>query len=77
MEYMRTLSDKAFDLAVVDPPYGINFSGRADKHDGIVGGGGVTANRHYHIFDDSKPPGSDYFSELRRVSGAQIIWGGN
>ena len=77
MEDMRTLPDKAFDLAVVDPPYGINFSGQADKHDGIVGGGGVTANRHYHIFDDSKPPGSDYFSELRRVSDAQIIFGGN
>lgn len=32
MEYMRTLSDKAFDLAVVDPPYGIGMDG------GIIGG---------------------------------------
>lgn len=77
MEYMRTLPDKAFDLAVVDPPYGINFSGKSDKHDGIVGGAGAASNRHYHIFDDSKPPGADYFSELRRVSAAQIIFGGN
>ena len=28
MEYMRSLPDKAFDLAVVDPPYGINITGR-------------------------------------------------
>lgn len=32
MEYMRTLPDKAFDLAVVDPPYGIGESGEKKSH---------------------------------------------
>lgn len=77
MEYMRGLPDKAFDLAVVDPPYGINFSGKTGSHDSIVGDPGVTSNRSYHIFDDSKPPGADYFAELQRVSAKQIIFGGN
>ena len=53
MEYMRSLPDKAFDLAVVDPPYGINITGRHRSQSGhverereresrvpLVGGGG-------------------------------------
>ena len=36
MEYMRSLPDKAFDLAVVDPPYGINITGRHRSQSGHV-----------------------------------------
>lgn len=67
MEYMRTLPDKVFDLAVVDPPYGIDIteSGRLKKYN---------ANNNKW---DNKAPDENYFSELFRVSKNQIIWGGN
>lgn len=67
MEYMRGLPDKAFDLAIVDPPYGIdiNSSGRL----GHYGGKGKKW--------DVNIPGEEYFSELCRVSKDQIIWGAN
>lgn len=68
MEYMRGLPDKAFDLAIVDPPYGIdiNRSGRLVKEKGWS----------YKAWDQGVP-GQDYFTELARVSQNQIIWGGN
>ena len=67
MEYMSTLPDKAFDLAIVDPPYGIdiNSSGRL----GHYGGKGKNW--------DAGIPDADYFAQLWRVSSNQIIWGGN
>lgn len=67
MDYMRGLPDKAFDLAIVDPPYGIdiNSSGRL----GHYGGKGKTW--------DAGIPDDDYFTELFRVSKDQIIWGAN
>lgn len=67
MDYMRTLPDKAFDLAIVDPPYGIgvNSSGRV----GHYGGGGKKW--------DLAPPAREYFVELDRVSVCRVIWGGN
>ena len=64
MEYMATLPDKAFELAIVDPPYGIgNFNSSKTKHKA------VTWNEFI--------PTDLYFSELKRVSKNQIIWGGN
>lgn len=67
MDYMRSLPDKAFDLAVVDPPYGINItdSGRLKKYN---------AN---HKKWDACIPMDEYFCELFRISQNQIIWGGN
>lgn len=69
MEYMRTLPDKVFDLAVVDPPYGIGMDG------GCVGykGDNVFEKKGW----DKSTPGKEYFDELFRVSENQIIWGGN
>lgn len=69
MEYMATLPDKAFDLAIVDPPYGLG--------DVLVAGGTwpVKYQKKGAAWDIA--PGSEYFSELRRVSANQIIWGGN
>lgn len=68
MEYMKSLPDKAFDLAVVDPPYGIqkafNCQSRVAKY-----GQTITVN-------DYKPD-ETYFSELFRISSNQIIWGYN
>lgn len=63
---MKQFPDKYFDLAIVDPPYGINIqkSGRLKKYN---------TNK---VWDD-EIPSDDYFKELFRVSKNQIIWGGN
>jgi site-specific DNA-methyltransferase (adenine-specific) len=68
LEYMRGLPDKAFELAVCDPPYGINF---AKKHTG--NGWVVRESKSW----DSAAPDSSYFDQLFRVSKNQIIWGAN
>jgi site-specific DNA-methyltransferase (adenine-specific) len=65
MEYMATLPDKAFDLAIVDPPYGIGISNNSFR--------GKQVDKDW----DSEIPNENYFSELKRVSKEQIIWGGN
>lgn len=67
MDVMREAPDNHWELAIVDPPYGIgiNSSGRL----GGYGGKGKT-------WDDGAPP-PEYFSELRRVSQNQIVWGAN
>ena len=72
MELMREFPDKHFDLAIVDPPYGIGAGemtmGRGSRND---------TGKHKKKPWDSKPPPPEYFAELRRVSDHQIIWGGN
>jgi site-specific DNA-methyltransferase (adenine-specific) len=61
MEGMKDIPDKFFELAIVDPPYGI--------------GGG--SNTLMNVDWDSNIPTKEYFNELIRVSTNQIIWGGN
>jgi len=83
MEYMKTVPDKYFELAIVDPPYGINYDG----DDGLASKGKVkrqngtygTIKRKLHTKKnwDNETPNEDYFKELFRVSKNQIIWGGN
>ena len=75
MEYMRTIPDKFFDLAIVDPPYGIGFS------DYERGGQGIKCQKRHtkngkKKWDDTTPT-DEYFSELFRISKNRIIWGGN
>ncbi|KKM84535.1 hypothetical protein LCGC14_1298160 [marine sediment metagenome] len=74
MEYMKTLEDNAFDLAIVDPPYGIGESGKTNKSRGKL-----AIAKDYKSFsgDDKEPPPPEYFTELARVSKNQIIWGAN
>lgn len=73
MEYMEQFSDKHFDLAIVDPPYGINAGNM-----GLGKGGGVAKNNNYKKKDwDKNAPTNLYFDELLRVSKNQIIWGAN
>ena len=78
MEYMATLPDKAFELAIVDPPYGI---GKDAMHQGrLKKGSGKLKNICLQRMDtkwEETPPTQEYFDELRRVSVNQIIWGGN
>ena len=65
MEYMATLPDNAFDLAIVDPPYGIGISSNPVRQ------------AHEKKNWDKSIPSKEYFIELFRVSKNQIIWGGN
>ncbi len=71
MEYMRTMPDKYFDLAIVDPPYGMDR-----KMDGTGGAGRIMRKwKRAECWDVA--PNDDYFDELFRVSKDQIIWGAN
>ncbi len=74
MEYMAGLPDGAFDLAIVDPPYGI------DKRLLSGGGYGRYSDERLSYSEkrwDSAPPPRQYFEQLQRVSAHRIIWGGN
>ena len=69
MELMSRYPDNYFELAIVDPPYGINA-------------GKMTMGSGKHKFKkgkdwDNSIPNDEYFKELFRVSKNQIIWGGN
>lgn len=70
MELMARYPDKHFDLAIVDPPYGIGASEMTM---------GTGKNKKYHKGKnwDNEIPNDKYFKELFRVSKNQIIWGGN
>lgn len=74
LEAMRLMPDKAFSLAIVDPPYGIGESGGTNKTRGLL-----ATSRDYKPFagHDLEPPPDEYFSELFRVSHNQIIFGAN
>lgn len=71
MEYMATLPDNAFDLAIVDPPYGMER-----KMDGTGGAGRIMRKwKRAETWDNA--PDALYFQELFRVSVNQVIWGAN
>jgi len=71
MLMMARYPDDYFDLAIVDPPYGIGEDGGKCRTRGSKKTNGVKKNW------DNKKPKKEYFKELRRVSKNQIIWGGN
>ena len=71
MDIVRDMPDKAFDLAIVDPPYGIGLKGEnpiKNKSD---------PESVFKTAWDQSAPGQEYFDELKRVTVNQIIWGGN
>jgi len=68
---MKQFPDKYFDLAMVDPPYGINVNhsmGRRSNNKKSV---------HKRVNWDNESPPQEYFDELFRISKNQIIWGAN
>lgn len=72
---MKTIPDGFFELAIVDPEYGIGIANRNGSIGQKKGQGKLTK---YKAKDwDDKPADEDYFKELFRVSKHQIIWGGN
>ena len=79
MEYMKSLPDKAFDLAIVDPPYGIDADNKnngknSDRHEKMSK---AKINTYKKTNWDKTIPNDEYFTELKRVSKKQIIWGAN
>lgn len=79
MELMREFPDKHFDLAIVDPPYGIGEDGSKSISRGTRPNDKWKnpKPKHYSTFNDKTPPSPLYFEELARVSRHQIIWGAN
>lgn len=74
MEFLRSCSDKSFDLAIVDPPYGINIG----ENKSGMGRRKGDRKASYDMGNwDASAPGKEYFDEVRRVSHHQIIWGAN
>jgi len=71
MEGMARFPDGWFDLAIVDPPYGINISNNIGRRTGDK------KSRYAPIRWDSQPPSLVYFAELRRVARNLVIWGAN
>ena len=67
MAYMATVPDKYFDLAIVDPPYGI----------GMDGNNNWSGSKHEAKDWDNDAPSIEYFNELMRISKNQIVWGAN
>jgi len=74
--YMATLPDKAFQIGIVDPPYGIDF-GKFNRTNKTSNGDRYKANKYKNADWDSGVPDDEYFAELKRVTEHQIIWGGN
>lgn len=71
LEAMKELPDNSYDLAIVDPPYGIK----------IQQSGGTPSHLGFKDYDkknwDDSMPSKEYFNQLNRVSCNQIIWGAN
>jgi len=72
MDFMRDKPDNYYDLAIVDPPYGIGVNISMGRRKG-------NKKSDYHKFagEDKTPPTQEYFTELFRVSINQIVWGAN
>lgn len=73
MSYMATQPDNAFDLAIVDPPYGIREDGHRENNRSKLA---VSKDYHKALWDQDRPT-EEYFKELQRISKNQIIWGAN
>ena len=70
MKLMARYEDNYFDLAIVDPPYGLGKR--------TTSGGKQNSNSRFNNHEwDNEIPTDDYFKELFRISQRQIIWGGN
>lgn len=71
---MRAMQDNQFDLAIVDPPYGLGIDGQKES---ICKNPKHNRKKHEHKGWDNSIPTGEYFKELFRVSKHQIVWGAN
>ena len=77
MELMARYEDNHFDLAIVDPPYGIDLA-NMNMGIGKTPKASKAKNRKWKAKNwDNEVPSKEYFNQLFRVSKNQIIWGGN
>lgn len=79
MELMARYEDNHFDLAIVDPPYGIDADNKnngknSDRHEKTSK---AKINTYKKTNWDDAIPNDEYFTELKRVSKKQIVWGAN
>jgi site-specific DNA-methyltransferase (adenine-specific) len=72
MELMKRYPDNYFDLAIVDPPYGIDWMEQVKNPNK-----GKNWKQYENKDWDKSIPSAEYFEELKRVSKNQIVWGGN
>ena len=74
MEGLKQIPDKYFELAIVDPPYGIGESGDTNHTRSKI-----AVSKNYKAFsgNDIESPNEDYFKGLKKISKNQIIWGAN
>ena len=72
MEYLATCEDNAFELAIIDPPYGIGV-GKMKLGEGCGTKSRTWTKKNW----DDVAPQKEYFDELMRASKNCIIWGGN
>ncbi len=73
MQLMARYEDNHFDLAIVDPPYGIGEDGKKNHSRGKL----AKATKYTPKNWDKETPSQEYFDELKRISKNQIVWGGN
>ena len=71
LQALKSYGDNYFDVAIVDPPYGIGFSSKKQSN---FGKGGI--NHEYKGWDEEIPK-AEYWEQLFRVSKNQIVWGAN
>jgi len=77
LEAMKQMKDNQFDLAIVDPPYGIDL-GNNSNYFAYKGGKRASKGiRNKNKDWDKNTPTDEYWTELFRVSKNQIVWGGN
>ncbi|SFL08825.1 site-specific DNA-methyltransferase (adenine-specific) [Porphyromonadaceae bacterium KH3CP3RA] len=74
MDYMKSIPDNFFRLAITDPPYGIREDGKRNATRGLLAK--PTKYKPYWG-GDRQAPGVEYFQELQRISVNQIVWGAN
>jgi len=72
LEAMRLMEDNQYDLAIVDPPYGINVNVSMGRRKGDK-----KSDYHKFVGGDKCSPPIEYFNELLRISKNQIVWGAN
>ena len=77
LEAMRKMPDNAYELAIVDPPYGIGEASGQEESRNKAKGRAQTKVKYATKNWDNHAPTIEYFTELKRVSKNQIIWGAN
>jgi site-specific DNA-methyltransferase (adenine-specific) len=77
LEAMKSMKDNQYDLAVVDPPYGIGITGDMEMSDWSSNDWTSAKSKEYTQKEwDTQAPPLEYFQEVCRVSRNQIVWGG-